>query len=95
MQKFKDIKNIRLLPIFDKEVTSLLTLNESIFLNQVSYWISKCGRDIEGLNGKWIYNSLNEWNNQFNYWSKSTLRRTIKSLEASGILISKKINACK
>jgi hypothetical protein len=48
-----------------------------------------------GLHGKWIYNSLNEWHKQFNYWSLSTLRRTIKSLEDSGILISKKINANK
>ena len=29
---------------------------ESILLNQLEYWISKCGRDIDNLDGKWIYN---------------------------------------
>ena len=81
------ILNSTLLKVFGK--------NEALLLSQVIFWVSKCGRDIDGLNGKWIYNSLNEWNKQFNYWSKSTLRRTIKSLEDSGVLISKKINACK
>ena len=95
MQKINITKNIRLLTIFDKRITSTITLNESILLNQIEYWISKCGRIINNLDGKWIYNSLNEWHKQFNYWSLSTLRRTIKSLEKSGILISRKINAKK
>ena len=95
MQKINITKNIRLLTIFDKRITSTITLNESILLNQIGYWISKCGRIINNLDGKWIYNSLNEWHKQFNYWSLSTLRRTIKSLEKSGILISRKINAKK
>ncbi len=67
--------------------------NESILLHQINYWINKCGRDIQGLSGKWIYNSLKDWHKQFNFWSISTLRRAIKSLENSGILISKKVNA--
>ena len=67
--------------------------NESILLHQINYWINKCGRNIQGLSGKWIYNSLKDWHKQFNFWSISTLRRAIKSLENSGILISKKVNA--
>ena len=81
--------------LFSCELTKFVGKNESILLNQINYWLSKSGREIRGLNGKWIYNSLNEWHKQFNYWSLSTLRRTIKSLEKSGILISKKINAKK
>jgi hypothetical protein len=95
MQKLDNTKDIKSLAIFDKKVTSLLTLNESILLNQVLYWASKCGREIAGLEGTWIYNSLKDWHKQFPYWSLSTLRRTIKSLEDSGILISKKITAHK
>jgi hypothetical protein len=81
--------------LFSCELAKFIGKNESILLNQINYWLSKSGREIRGLNGKWIYNSLNEWHKQFNYWSLSTLRRTIKSLEKSGILISKKINAKK
>ena len=67
--------------------------NQSTFIKQLIYWISKCGRTIDNLEGKWIYNTLNSWLDQFPYWSMSTLRRTIKSLEESGILLSKKVNA--
>lgn len=67
--------------------------NEFNFLNKVIYWLTKCGRNIDNLEGKWIYNTLNSWLEQFPYWSMSTLRRTIKSLEKSGILLSKKVNA--
>jgi hypothetical protein len=81
--------------LFSCELTKFVGKNESILLNQINYWLSKCGREINGLNGLWIYNSLNEWHKQFNYWSLSTLRRTIKSLEKYGVLISKKINARK
>jgi hypothetical protein len=95
MRKINTTKNIKSLTIFDKRITSTITLNESLLLNQIEYWIYKCGRNIGNLDGKWIYNSLNEWHKQFNYWSLSTLRRTIKSLEKSGILISRKINAKK
>ena len=67
--------------------------NQSTFIKQLIYWISKCGRTVDNLEGKWIYNTLNSWLDQFPYWSMSTLRRTIKSLEESGILLSKKVNA--
>ena len=72
---------------------TFFTLNELTLLHKIYYWTTKCGRQIKGLNGKWIYNTLSSWLEQFPYWSMSTLRRTIKSLEKSGILLSKKVNA--
>lgn len=69
--------------------------SESILLNQLEYWISKCGRNIEHLDGKWIYNSHEKWSEQFIYWSISKLRRTIKSLEDLGLVKSTKVNAKK
>ena len=72
---------------------TLLGINELLLLQKINYWINKCGRNIEELPGKWIYNTLKDWHEQFNFWSMSTLRRTIKSLEESGILLSKKVNA--
>ena len=68
---------------------------ESILLNQLEYWISKCGRDIDNLDGKWIYNSYKKWSEQFTYWSTSKLRRTIKSLENLGLIKSTKVNSKK
>ena len=102
MNKTLMIKNLKFqhdfnthVHIFSCDLAKYVGKNESILLNQINYWLSKCGRNIDRLHGKWIYNSLNEWHKQFNYWSLSTLRRTIKSLEDSGILVSKKINANK
>jgi hypothetical protein len=75
------------------ELTKYLNQDESILLNQILYWISKCGREIAGQEGKWIYNSLAEWHKQFSYWSMYKLRKTIKSLEDLGLIKSIKVNA--
>ena len=58
------------------QIASQIGESESILLNQLEYWISKCGRDIDNLDGKWIYNSYKKWSEQFTYWSTSKLRRT-------------------
>ena len=80
--------------IINLDLACLIGDSEAILLNQIKYWISKCGRDISGLQGKWIYNSLKEWHKQFPYWSMHKLRKTIKSLENLGLINSAKVN-CK
>ena len=62
------------------------------FINRLIYWLSKCGRNINGLSGKWIYNPTHEWANQLNC-SISTIKRLVKSLEKQGVITSKKVNA--
>jgi hypothetical protein len=76
-------------------LATLIGEPESILLNQILYWLSKCGREIAGQQGKWIYNSLADWHKQFGYWSMYKLRKTIKSLEDLGPIKSIKINAKK
>jgi hypothetical protein len=76
-------------------IATIIGQNESTLLNQILYWISKCGRDIAGQKEKWIYNSLAEWHKQFSYWSMYKLRKTIKSLEDLGLIKSIKVNAKK
>ena len=67
---------------------------KSLFISKLHYWLNKCGRNIEDSEDKWIYNTIKDWAEQFN-WSLSTLKRIIYSLEKDGIIISKKINAKK
>lgn len=76
-------------------LATLIGEPESILLNQLEYWISKYGRNVDNLNGKWIYNSYKRWSEQFTYWSTSKLRRTIKSLEDLGLIRSTKVNSKK
>jgi hypothetical protein len=59
---------------------------------KVNYWISRCGRDIENLPGKWIYNTIDAWAKQLSC-SQSTIKRAIKLLEEQEILLSNKVNA--
>ena len=67
---------------------------KSLFISKLHYWLNKCGRNIEDSEAKWIYNTIKDWAEQFN-WSLSTLKRIVYSLEEEGIIISKKINARK
>ena len=69
--------------------------NESqfTFINKLLYWLDKSGKEIEDLQGKWIYNTISSWKKQFTFWSESKIRRIIKSLEEKGILISHKRHA--
>ena len=67
-------------------------LNESIILQQVHYWLNpRINKTIkEGYH--WVYNSYDQWQEQFSFWSTITIKRTFQSLEKSGLLISKNLN---
>jgi hypothetical protein len=69
-----------------------LGLNEAMLLQQVHYWISR--PDAKERDGRrWLYNSYAEWQQQFPFWSISTIRRTIDNLEQRGVLLSGNYNA--
>lgn len=63
-------------------------LNEAIVLQQVHYWLGQknVGVQVDGF--KWIHNTYAEWTENFPFWSVDTVKRTIHSLESSGLLIS-------
>lgn len=64
-----------------------LGLNEAIILQQLHYWLERSVNIREGR--KWIYNDYSAWQEQFPFWSESTIKRTFLSLEKLGIVISK------
>ena len=68
-------------------------LNESVVLQQIHYWLSTSSHMVKGR--KWIYNTYQQWQKQFPFWSESTIKRTIQSLEKKGLLISENWNASK
>ncbi|MCA1029682.1 DnaD domain protein [Bacillus timonensis] len=65
-------------------------LNESIVLQQIHYWLDKSKHEHDG--HKWIYNSYEEWQLQFPFWSVSTIRRTITKLEKLGLIVTGNFN---
>lgn len=59
-------------------------LNEAIILQQIHYWLNSSKHNYDGK--RWIYNSYPKWIEQFPFWSESTIKRTITSLEKQNLL---------
>ncbi|MEH7159157.1 hypothetical protein [Neobacillus drentensis] len=68
-------------------------LNEAVVLQQIHYWLGISKHHIEGR--IWVYNTYEEWQKQLPFWSVSTIKRTILSLETKGLLLSANFNAMK
>lgn len=61
-------------------------LNEAMVLQQIHYWLDKQQHYYEG--HFWTYNTMEQWQQQFPFWSISTLKRTIKSLRTQELIIT-------
>lgn len=76
-----------------RSLAVMIGLNESLFLQQLHYWLEKSNHHYEGC--KWVYNTQDEWLEQFPFWSKMTLRRIISSLEEQELIITGNYNTAK
>jgi hypothetical protein len=80
--------------VINRELAVATSLNEAIVLQQVHYWLEmnkQVGKHLH--NGRyWTFNTYKRWREQFPFWSVDTIRRTIKSLEERGLLISDTFN---
>lgn len=90
--------------LFDKpplvifpELAEAIGLNEAIILQQVNYWVFENSEKKKNFRDGyyWSYNTFGKWQEQFPFWSVSTIKRAIKSLEKSGLLISSNFNKIK
>ena len=68
-------------------------LNEAIMLQQIHFWLTRNPHEKDGR--QWIYNTYAEWATQFPFWSESTIKRTIRSLEKKGLIITGNYNKVK
>ncbi|MCS5352687.1 DnaD domain protein [Staphylococcus aureus] len=66
------------------KLAELIGLNEAIVLQQIHYWLNRSNHDYDGK--LWIYNSYPKWIEQFPFWSESTIKRAITSLEKQKLL---------
>lgn len=72
------------------ELATKIGLNESIFLQQLHYWLQKSNHVVNGK--KWVYNTYNSWREQMPFWSLSTIKRTISNLQKKDYLIVDRFN---
>lgn len=76
--------------VANKTLARELGLNEALVLQQINYWIEinkKSGKNYH--DGKyWTYNSIRAWQeNDFDYMSFDTVKRTFSKLEKAGHLL--------
>ncbi|WP_458412755.1 hypothetical protein ACNQFZ_18385 [Schinkia sp. CFF1] len=71
-------------------LAKVIGLNESIVLQQLHYWIQKSNHVHDGFT--WVYNSVKKWQDQFPFWSVSTINRVIKKLENDNLILSDNFN---
>jgi DnaD/phage-associated family protein len=74
-------------------LAATIGLNESIVLQQLHYWLERSTNVHEG--HTWVYNTYEEWQEQFPFWSESTIRRIITKLEKQGLIITGNFNRSK
>ncbi|MBN9344122.1 MAG: hypothetical protein J0H87_07140 [Holosporales bacterium] len=67
-------------------------LNEAIILQQMHYWLTSRHNKNFINNRTWVYNSYEDWHQQFPFWSKETIKRTIYSLEKQKLIVSCKLH---
>lgn len=79
--------------VINPELAKRIGLNEAIVLQQVSYWLNETDSGVEHDGRRWIYNTLEQWADQFPFWSQDTVKRAITSLKKQGILIIEKLSS--
>lgn len=68
-------------------------LNEAVVLQQIHDWLGISKHQIEGRT--WVSKTYEVWQKQLPFWSVSTIKRTILSLERTRLLLSANFNALK
>ena len=67
-------------------------LNEAIVLQQVHYWtvtFERADKDRHYRDGRWwVYNTYQEWQTNFPWWSARTIERALLSLRERGLLLA-------
>ena len=61
--------------VINTQLAMKIGLNEAIVLQQLHYWLRDTNSGMECDGVRWIYNTTEQWLEQFPFWSESTLKR--------------------
>lgn len=83
--------------VIDKKLATLIGLNEAMVLQQIHYWIEINRKADKNLQEEkyWTYNTIEEWQKEFPFWSVDTVKRTLNKLRKLNILITENFNKLK
>lgn len=78
--------------VVDKDLATVIGLNEAITLQQINYWLHvPGGKNVDGKH--WIKHTVSEFlEKDFPFWSRSTVKRAIASCEKKGFLLERNLN---
>ena len=78
----------------DKELATIIGLNEALILQQVHYWLKVNEKNKRNCYGGryWTYNTINEWQEKLPFWSTSTVKRIFKKLRDMNLIIVDNFN---
>lgn len=81
--------------VINRDLACRIGLNEAIVLQQLHYWLNETNSGTEHGGIRWVYNTTEQWLEQFPFWSESTLKRTFASLKSLGVLRREQLNKSK
>lgn len=71
-------------------LAAAIGLNEALLLQQLHYWLRHAKVEHDGM--MWIYKNLDKWKEQdFPFWSKNTIKRSVKSLKDQNLIFVEKL----
>jgi hypothetical protein len=56
--------------VINPDLAYSIGLNEAIALQQVNYWLQETNSGLERDGVRWIYNTTEQWLEQFPFWSE-------------------------
>jgi hypothetical protein len=88
------VDDCRTVLVIQPKVAKILGRSAALLLQQIHYWLSvsndKIGKIIDG--EKWIYNSAQDWTDQLQIFSLSTIKRAINKLKSLDLIKTAKLS---
>lgn len=67
-------------------LATAIGLNEAIFIQQLHYRLINSRHEHDGR--RWVFNTTEEWQEQFPFWSTRTIKRLVSRLRDMGLIIT-------
>lgn len=77
--------------VINPDLARHVGLNEAIILQQLNYWIEATESGIEHEGRRWVYNTQEQWREQFPFWSVDTVKRAFASLKKQRLILVKQL----
>ncbi|QIW89243.1 replication initiation protein [Pseudomonas phage 8P] len=77
--------------VINPDLARHVGLNEAIILQQLNYWIEATESGVEHDGRRWVYNTQEQWREQFPFWSVDTVKRAFASLKKQRLILVKQL----